>query len=246
MGTLTAKEALDSKTLSAAWLMGRGYQRGLSKQKVKKIDDFLNQSKGIMPTAVLVGIRDPEVNFEAFKGTAGRRGMLHVPDDATLYVVDGQHRIEGLRSAQKTDPNSGDLKKFGFPAVFLCPTIWKKGINAEIEEGKQFIIVNKTQTGVKGDLVNAFVFSLSQSALGEPRPDFTGLPGDMERSIGPISAARNITMIIQYNDAWKSRINKPNELRGNPCQASSTCSPTPRVLDSIYGHGGFNSSQRVD
>jgi len=137
-----------------------------------------------------------------------------VPDNAVLYVIDGQHRIEGLRSSQKSDQKNVELRKFGFRAVFICPTIWKKVVNAEIEEGKQFIIVNKTQTGVKGDLVNAFVYSLSMTSLGKPKPDLSGLPSDMERLIEPVSKARNITLIIQHNYVWKNRINKPNEPRG--------------------------------
>jgi len=214
VGTLKAEEALDSKTISAAWVQGRGYQRIRNGNKVRNIDAFLGTNKGILPTALLIGVRDPGVKFKARPGLGGRIGVLRVPDSAILYVIDGQHRIEGLRSSQKSDEDNSELKKFGFPAVFICPSIWSKDVNAEIEEGKQFIIVNKTQTGVKGDLVNAFVYSLSMTSLGKPRPDLSGLPSDIERLIQPISTARNITLIIQYNDVWKNRINKPNEPRG--------------------------------
>jgi DGQHR domain-containing protein len=214
LATLTAKDALDVKTYAAAWISGRGYQRSLRRQKVQKIDDFLNKNKGYLPTAVLVGIRDPGVDFEATKGTKGQAGILHVPDNATLYIIDGQHRIEGLRSAQLTDSKNMELAKFSFPAVFVCPTIWDKNINAEVEEGKQFVIVNKTQTGVRGDLVDAFVYSLSLTSLGQPKPDLSGLPEDMKKAIKPTTDARNITLILKSSPAWQGKINKPNEPRG--------------------------------
>lgn len=218
IGFLRTSDVLNSKTIVDAWTTtptylgrGTGYQRLLSDQKLKKIRTFLTKNKGILPMSVLVGIRG-NVRFVAKSRFAGK---IQVADDAELYIVDGQHRIRGLELALKVKGAKRRLRGFAFPAVFLCPTLWDKKLKPEVEEGKQFVTINKTQTGVKGDLVDAFVYSLLKPENLKPKFDLVGLPDEILREMGPRTRARAITVLLKEWVPWHNLIRGPNENRGD-------------------------------
>jgi DGQHR domain-containing protein len=89
-----------------------GYQRALSKTRLSGdktgVPGYLLHQMGIFPTSVLVNIRkeDAELQFIE-KGKLAENialGDLIVPDNATWYILDGQHRIEGLKIAMREQP----------------------------------------------------------------------------------------------------------------------------------------------
>lgn len=84
-----------------------GYQRALFTHRLGKgklgVGGYLLKQMGIFPTSVLLNVRkeDGEVKFVKKSSVDDNidTGDLEVPDDLTWYVVDGQHRLEGLKSA---------------------------------------------------------------------------------------------------------------------------------------------------
>jgi len=86
-----------------------GYQRELSANRLGKgklgVTGYLLNQMGIFPTSVLVNIRKEEgkVKFERKYAVDEnvQVGDLSIPDDVNWYVMDGQHRIEGLKAAMR-------------------------------------------------------------------------------------------------------------------------------------------------
>jgi len=86
-----------------------GYQRGLRATRLGRnksgVVGYILDQMGVFPTSILVNIRkeDGALQFEK-KGQLGDNidvGDLVLPDDLTWYVVDGQHRLEGLKVAMR-------------------------------------------------------------------------------------------------------------------------------------------------
>lgn len=206
VGVLSAEQLLDDRLDVRAWFGGRGYQRLRNTEKVDSIADFISKIKGIMPPSVLVGIRDPKVKYEG----NSKIGVLKVPENARLYVVDGQHRIWGYRRLGERGEADGE---FSLPAVFLCPTIWSRDLRPDVEEGKQFITINKTQSKVKKELVDAFVYSLASPDTIEPKYNLDGVSADIRKEMRRRIRARSVAVNLCNWPAWKNKVREPNSSR---------------------------------
>lgn len=85
----------------------KGYQRDLTKVRLGKsktgVAGYLLNQMGIFPTSILVNVRkeDKVLRFDEEKIITDKIsvGSLHIPDDIIWYVIDGQHRLEGLKEA---------------------------------------------------------------------------------------------------------------------------------------------------
>jgi len=95
----------------------KGYQRELTPARLRTgklgVPGYLLNQMGIFPTSILVNVRKEEgtVKFEK-KGSIGdfiEIGDLVVPDHPIWYVIDGQHRLEGLKIATR---KKEDLAKY--------------------------------------------------------------------------------------------------------------------------------------
>jgi DGQHR domain-containing protein len=89
-----------------------GYQRKLEDRRLGTgktgIVGYLLNQIGIFPTSVLVNIRKEQATLE-FRSSRQlakhiELGELTIPDNATWFIIDGQHRIEGLKIAMREKP----------------------------------------------------------------------------------------------------------------------------------------------
>jgi DGQHR domain-containing protein len=101
-------------------------------------------SGGLFPTAVVLAARSP-LKFQNGKLTL----------DQQLQVIDGQHRIEGLRYAI-TEKEAVELENF--PMTFVVIEVADR-----IVEMNQFTIINGTAKSVRTDLVNAILTATAAS-----------------------------------------------------------------------------------
>ncbi|MBI2545922.1 DGQHR domain-containing protein [Candidatus Woesearchaeota archaeon] len=118
-----------------AWSMSNpsGYQRDLSQSRSKKFSEYLSKCKGIFHQTVLINVRNKDkVKFV--------NGILKV--EGEFYLVDGQHRVGGLKLLLQAQPSFDSIP---------VPVLIMVGFNRE-SEAKEFLIVNKTQKGVRTDL----------------------------------------------------------------------------------------------
>ena len=73
-----------------------GYQRNLSKQRASDIARYIDKENGCIPNSILVNLEDGASYDE-------KTQTLRIPDQPkAAWVIDGQHRMFGLRQARTT------------------------------------------------------------------------------------------------------------------------------------------------
>jgi len=156
--TVTARDLLDQNRFKVdEWSPDNpaGYQRHLSKGRAKVFADFLQNPKNVSPTSILLAIRE-EPKFTPLSTKDSNMGLLEVPDSVTFYIVDGQHRVAGIRELHAR----GGGIDFSIPAVVMYYRFLEENDPAYCE-AKQFVIINKTQKRVRADLHDRFVARLT-------------------------------------------------------------------------------------
>jgi DGQHR domain-containing protein len=134
----------------------QGYQRPLERSRITRIGSFLittivnedGGGDGLFPSAVTLASRKP-LQYDANSKT------LSIRLDQPLQVVDGQHRIAGLRYAIEEKGETA-LEDFSIPFVIIeTPDRYI--------EMDQFRIINGTAKSVRTDLVNAIITAMATS-----------------------------------------------------------------------------------
>lgn len=138
----------------------QGYQRPPERTRITRIGSHLikaivggeGNSGRLFPTAVVLAARSP-LKYQ--------NGKLLITEN--LQVIDGQHRIAGLRYAIE-DKGTVDLETFPMAFVII-------EVSDRLVEMNQFTIINGTAKSVRTDLVNsiltATVAKLGDTAIGE-------------------------------------------------------------------------------
>lgn len=173
-----------------------GYQRDLLQSRVNRLVKDLRKDRVDLPTSILVNLRD----YDPRRHLVERDGRLFFrPDGATLYVVDGQHRVEALARLVDED----EERWGGFEIPFVCML----GAT-EREEMRQFYVVNSTAKSVRTDLALAL---LKQRAETEP--------GVMDSLIESGEAwkvrGQQIVEDLARTGLWRGRIRFPGEGKGD-------------------------------
>lgn len=138
----------------------QGYQRPPERTRITKIGSYLIQNivnddggtgNGLFPTAVtLAARRELQYDENTLK--------LTLPLDEKLQIVDGQHRIEGLRYAIE-EKGEDYLRDFPIPFVIMETP-------SRMVEMIQFRTINGTAKAVRTDLVNA-ILTATAAASGD-------------------------------------------------------------------------------
>ena len=111
----------------------KGFQRLLNKNRAKEIADYLDNNKGVIPSAIIVSAQ-PIANLD-FDEANGKIRIERAQN--SLLVLDGQHRLYGLKTAEKT---------------YNIPVVVFSHLNTQ-DEIRQFIDINTTQKGVPSALL---------------------------------------------------------------------------------------------
>lgn len=134
----------------------QGYQRPPERSRITRIGSFLinsiinddGEGDGLFPSAVTLAARKP-LQYDSNSKT------LTLRLDQPLQVVDGQHRIAGLRYAIE-EKGETDLDDFPIPFVIIeTPDRYI--------EMDQFRIINGTAKSVRTDLVNSILTAMASS-----------------------------------------------------------------------------------
>ena len=177
----------------------KGYQRMPEPGRMRAVARYLRtERKALMPTTILLNARQPLDYDEEADGT----GTLHVPEDVTLWVVDGQHRLGGFEYAIR---NQG-YERFN---DYTLPVVIMIGLPTE-EEAEQFRVINETAKKVRTDLARRLLAFVSRSSR-EGR-----LQIRVQGRVWEAAAAEVIDVLNSHDDsAWRGRIQQPNEKK-NP------------------------------
>ena len=127
-----------------------GYQRPLVDRRLADIGKYVTGQSGILPTSVLVCVRDKDSNPPRFTpdgsvGEFAQNGTLTVPDGAVLWLVDGQHRHFGVNRAYER--GASELANFPFPVTVMM------GVD-RFTEMLHFSTINTQQRKMSTDIVD--------------------------------------------------------------------------------------------
>jgi len=135
-----------------------GYQRPLTPSRLRQVSTYLREEEGVLPTSLLLCIRQPDhASFEAagIEGGGGEPGVLTIPAGVRLWLVDGQHRLSGLERALTKD-------KAKWLADYPLPVTIVEGIDA-YEEMRYFHVINTRQRGVPTDVVDRHLLTMREA-----------------------------------------------------------------------------------
>lgn len=174
-------------------LKNQGYQRRPMKNRISKIASFINRRpNAILPTSILISARKG-VDFNPENSNIGILEFNKFP----AYIVDGQHRIEGLAHYSNELQGEEWLNK-DLPVVVL------DGFD-KIDEIKQFFILNNEAKKVATDLAERLLGDIAIQD-GEQMQELIG-----NRSDWKLRAIKVIDMLNEKEDSpWYKKIRLPN------------------------------------
>lgn len=154
-------------------------------------------------------------------------GVFELAEGTKLWLVDGQHRVCGLLEIAQRNP---DLLDFDLPVIVMHEA-------NRYAEAEQYLIINKTQKGVRADLAERILAEKARRegadrvALGTVE---TPLPASLARDIGWRSRAVEVCDAINRSPSspLRGRIKLPNvPQRGATISQKSFCDSLKPVLE---------------
>lgn len=190
----------------------QGYQREVSISRAKKFGKFM-QRGGFSPITLLINIRDGEL--------IEHENEIEIPDSVDLWIIDGQHRFEGLKIVAEEDPL---LREIQLPVVIMKVD--------RIEEAKNFLIINKFQKGVRTDLAER-IFSTILEREGTEAAVLQNLPLEYWRH----EALQIVDFLTTNPDSpLYNLIKRPGEKGSKPLKQVSVVDSLEPVVNNYKGH----------
>jgi len=184
-----------------------GYQREVISSRAKKFGKFMMQD-GVSPVSLLVNIRNGKV--------VCKDEHVEIPDNLDWWIVDGQHRFEGLKAVSEEEPR---LRETEIPIVLMNTD--------KMNEAKQFLIINKMQKGVRTDLAERILLLLERKE-GKESVALQNLPVD----IWKIDALRMVDLLTDTPESPLHKlIKRPGEKGKMPLKQVSVTDSLKPVID---------------
>jgi len=181
-----------------------GYQRSLVDKRVGEVAWFLREAEGVMPTSVLLSIRS-EAMFDE------KQSVLDIPDEKTLWIIDGQHRVAGLVKA--IEQGAQELKDYPFPVVIM--------VNPDkFDEMRAFYLVNSRAKSVPTDVAERIL----QRTMLERGKEWIRMHEAKEvqradRAVNMAGAVGVVDYLRSQCSVWKGMVAVPGEPKPNPYAA---------------------------
>lgn len=179
----------------------KGYQRLLNKARAKKLADYLLDGQeshdAFLPTSVFLAT-DKDVDFDPATNTIS----FDVREVGPFSVVDGQHRVEGLKMAAEKNP---EILDFEVPVNI--------GVNLrKIAQMCHFLIVNTTQKSVDRSVEQRIYARLTDAVEFE---DVPSLPKWVRRIVESEDDKKALQIADYLNEhsesPWLGKIGMANQ-----------------------------------
>ncbi len=179
----------------------KGYQRLLNKARAKKLADYIvagqETKDAFLPTSIFIATHK-DITFNPSSNTIS----INIDEIGPFSVVDGQHRVEGLKMAAEKDSRVLDFKVPVNIAINL----------SKIAQMCHFLIVNTTQKSVERGVEQRIYARLTRALEVE---DIPNLPKWISNSIqkGEDEKALQYVDFLNNNNEspWYNRIEMANE-----------------------------------
>lgn len=179
----------------------KGYQRLLNKSRAKRLADYIidayETGDAFLPTSIFMAT-DKNIDFEANDNTI----TIDIAAVGPFSIVDGQHRVEGLKMAAERNPKVLDFETPVNIAINL----------PGIAQMCHFLIVNTTQKSVDKGVEQRIYARLSKALEVE---DIPSLPkwisksiqkGEDEKALGYVDFLNT-----ESDSPWLNRIEMANQ-----------------------------------
>ncbi len=123
-------------------LPNEGVQRAISVKRVNEIAKYTNDPDATFPTPIIIAVNDTATNV------LGKDYFDFDEESIIGEIIDGQHRVEGLKKSQK-------ISEFTLPIILMFDLL-------EEDKAYVFSIINSKQTQVTKSLIYD-LFSLSEN-----------------------------------------------------------------------------------
>lgn len=179
----------------------RGYQRLLNKARAKKLAEYLLDGQeyhdAFLPTSIFLAT-DKEVSFDPATNTI----TFDVEEVGPFSVVDGQHRIEGLKMASE---KKGEMLDFEVP-VNIAVSLPK------IAQMCHFLIVNTTQKSVDKAVEQRIYARLTEAVSFEDVPSLPKWIKRIVESEDDKIALKIVDYLNENQDSpWLGKIQMANQ-----------------------------------
>lgn len=232
IGAMKAKDLLDESRVGTDIYdeadNPEGYQRTLSSRRAQDFQHFIEEPKMFSPTSILLNIRGDLIRDAKFE-----HNRMIVPPKVKLWIVDGQHRVGGIRMLLETR-NEEQFRNMDIPVILI-------NVSSRFEEAILFAIFNKTQAGVKYDLVERVLNEQMKKGNGtveELRKWYDRAGIKIFKEIDTRLDATDIAMVLNRTpgNPWYNNIVAPNEDRSTSSEKvirarSFTTSLEPLIKD---------------
>ena len=205
-----------------------GYQREHSITRARKFAHFIaDKEKGISPTNILIYLRQ---NYEPVVNG----GNISIPDEAPLFIVDGQHRTVGISEAFKLGLLE-ESEDFDVPVSLLIWSPEKSPEDQKLEEAMQFYTINTQLKRPRTDLAHQYIFRLQQVEKGPIGPN-TKLPIEIKKK-DYVPYEIYIAEQLYKSGPWEKLITPPNGHDEAPISQGSFTDSLGPVLDFALNAG---------
>lgn len=183
----------------------KGYQRVLNKARARKLADYLldgqDNDDAFLPTSIFLAT-DQQVEFDSETNTL----TFDVAQVGPFSVVDGQHRIEGLKLAAEKRP---EILGFEVP-VNIADNLSK------VAQMCHFLIVNTTQKSVDRAVEQRIYARLTEAVTFE---DVPSLPKWIRRIVESGDDEQALRIADYLNETadspWLGKIEMANQITKN-------------------------------
>lgn len=198
---LTRDDFYSVETLDPSQNGDSGYQRLLNQARARRLADYIVKGQeyrdAFLPTSVFLATENP-IDFDPTTNTISFDTSTIGP----FSVVDGQHRLEGLKLAVEKDKRVLD---------FVVPV--NIAVNLpKLHQMCHFLIVNTTQKSVEKSVEQQIVARLTDSLDIEDMPS---LPNWIQKLVekGEVNKALGIVDFLnsQSDSPWLGRVKMAND-----------------------------------
>lgn len=179
----------------------KGYQRLLNKGRAKKLADYIvtgqDTRDAFLPTSIFIAT-NKNISFNPANNTID----IDIDDVGPFNIVDGQHRVEGLKMAAEKDSR---VLAFEVPVNIAINL-------SEIEQMCHFLIVNTTQKSVEEGVAQRIRARLTKAMGVDDTPNlpkwiFTSVQkGEDEKALRYIDFLNNLK-----ESPWHNKIKMAND-----------------------------------
>ena len=189
------------ETLDPENLNDKGFQRLLNKARAKKLADYIvkgqDSQDAFLPTSVFLAT-DKIIDFNDATNTIA----IDINTIGSFSVVDGQHRLEGLKMAAEKDPRVLDFEVPVNIAINL----------PKIAQMCHFLIVNTTQKSVDKSVEQRIIARLSDAL--DVEDDLPSLPKWIFNTVERGEVEKAVKYVDFLNESlespWQGKIKMAN------------------------------------